>query len=64
MRSKSRFGMCVTKQQVLPRVVCLWRVSSSRSCCDKFYTRGIFDQNELEICSFSPKLRALSLSIL
>ena len=32
---------------------CLWRVSSSRSCCDKFHTRGIFGQKGLDICCFS-----------
>ena len=40
----------------------LWRVSSSRSCCDKFQTRSHFLSKELENHCFWPLFRALSTS--
>ena len=51
--SKFRFGICVTKQQVVPRVVCLCgAVGVSQEChrvghvVINFTTEGIFDQKE------------------
>ena len=32
---------------------CLWRVSSSQSCCDKIFTEGIFDKGARNLLFFT-----------
>ena len=59
--SKFRFQICVTKQQVLPRVVCLCgAVGVCGECCRvghvviNFTPEGIFDQKGSKIVVFRP----------
>ena len=59
-RSKFRFGICVTKQ-FLRRVLCLrgavrclWRVSSSRSCCDQnLHQRALWSEGARNLLLFT-----------